>query len=141
MLDIRALLTYFMRYMNELTVTQQREGPALASDVRLAVSAILKGQASSGAFVASPDFASYQFCWLRDSSFIAYALDRAGEHGASGHYHRWAAKVIWSIRDRLAETVERHRAGATLQPARTPPARGLAKPRVRLPARNNVGGG
>ena len=52
----------------------------LDSSFQESIDAILRNQSSSGAIVASPDFAQYHFCWLRDGSFSAFALDRAGEH-------------------------------------------------------------
>jgi GH15 family glucan-1,4-alpha-glucosidase len=57
-----------------------------------------EGQAKSGAFVASPAFRVYDFGWLRDGSFCAYALDTVGLRAASGAFHHWAQ-----------ETIERHR--------------------------------
>ncbi len=59
-----------------------------------AVSAMLACQQDNGAMVASPDFAQYHYCWLRDSSFAAYALDRCGEHEASARYHAWVNRAI-----------------------------------------------
>ena len=46
--------------------------------VATSVRAMLASQRPNGALIASPDFAQYQYCWLRDGSFIAYALDRGG---------------------------------------------------------------
>jgi len=40
---------------------------------------ILQNQASSGAYLASPNFPNYRFCWFRDGSFTAYAMDLIGE--------------------------------------------------------------
>lgn len=64
---------------------------------------ILENQAASGAFIASPNFPTYAFCWFRDSSYIAYALDLYGQHAAAARFHAWAAKAI----RRRAEIVER----------------------------------
>ena len=36
---------------------------------------IKENQAASGAYVASPSFPTYHYCWLRDGSYIAYAMD------------------------------------------------------------------
>ena len=51
-------------------------------------------QARSGAFVASPNFPSYAFCWLRDGTFTAHAMDRTGEHDSARAFHRWADGVV-----------------------------------------------
>ncbi|TRZ53030.1 glycoside hydrolase [bacterium] len=55
---------------------------------------ILKNQSPSGAYVASPNFPTYRYCWLRDGSFIAYAMDLAGEHTSACAFHRWVVEVI-----------------------------------------------
>ena len=44
---------------------------------------ILAGQAPSGAYVASPTFPTYRYCWLRDGSFVADAMSRAGERASA----------------------------------------------------------
>jgi GH15 family glucan-1,4-alpha-glucosidase len=64
---------------------------------------ILENQSPSGAFIASPHFPTYAFCWFRDSSYITYALDLYGEHAASARFHAWAASVI----NRRSEIMER----------------------------------
>ena len=64
---------------------------------------ILEHQAPSGAFIASPNFPTYAFCWFRDSSYIAYALDLYGEQAASARFHAWAASTI----NRRVDVVQR----------------------------------
>ena len=64
---------------------------------------ILENQAPSGAFIASPNFPTYAFCWFRDSSYIAYALDLYGEQAASARFHAWAASTI----NRRVDVVQR----------------------------------
>ena len=61
--------------------------------MQTSVESILRNQEANGAIIASPDFDQYHYCWLRDGSFFAYALDRVGEHrrppdttrGPTGH--------------------------------------------------------
>ena len=55
---------------------------------------ILENQAPSGAFIASPNFPTYAFCWFRDSSYIAYALDLYEKREAAARFHGWAASII-----------------------------------------------
>ena len=91
--------------------------------MRSSVASILHNQEDNGAFVASPDFAEYRYCWLRDGSFIAYALDQVGEHHASssisrvgqsgGREHQRSNRPC----DRLA------REASALHPDHMPPAR------------------
>jgi GH15 family glucan-1,4-alpha-glucosidase len=50
---------------------------------RRSIEVILDGQAPSGAYVACPTFPPYQYCWLRDGSFIADAMSRAGERASA----------------------------------------------------------
>ncbi len=77
---------------------------------RRSIQAILQNQADSGAYIASPDFSSYTYCWLRDGSFIAYAMDRAGEHGSARAFFRWLDRTIrrhaWKV-DRVLSKIER----------------------------------
>jgi GH15 family glucan-1,4-alpha-glucosidase len=55
---------------------------------------ILKNQSDYGSFAASPSFETYNFCWLRDGSFIAFAMDKCGEYGAAGKFYGWVDTVI-----------------------------------------------
>ena len=87
------------------------------------VAAILRNQEENGAFVASPDFAQYHYSWLRDGSFIAYSLDQAGEHRASGRYHEWANRAVEGISGLIDRAIDWHRQGKPLHPDHMPPAR------------------
>jgi GH15 family glucan-1,4-alpha-glucosidase len=58
------------------------------------VEIILANQHPSGAFVASPNFATYRYCWFRDGAFIAYSMNLVGEHTSAARFHTWAAHAI-----------------------------------------------
>jgi GH15 family glucan-1,4-alpha-glucosidase len=73
------------------------------------IEVLLAGQASTGAFVASPTYPTYRFAWLRDGSFCADALDRWSEHSRARAFHDWVCTTIVGMRD----TVERVTASAT----------------------------
>jgi len=90
---------------------------------RRSVEAILRNQGSNGAIVASPDFAQYRFCWLRDGSFSAYALDLAGEHDASARYHGWVNDAVAGIADVIDGVIGAQHRGEALRPLDMPPAR------------------
>ena len=75
------------------------------------VRSMLAHQVASGVFLASRDFPPYQFCWLRDGSFVAFALDRAGERQAAERFHRWAAAAIAGITPTIRTATERRLAG------------------------------
>jgi len=87
------------------------------------VRAILAHQSDEGAFVASPDFSQYGYCWLRDGSFTAYALDRAGEHDAAAKYHDWVESTLGSIAGMMDRAIESKRAEKDFDPRDLPPAR------------------
>ena len=91
--------------------------------VETSVRVMLENQHPNGAFIASPDFRQYHFCWLRDASFVAHALDRVGELQASALYHDWVAKAIEAIAPAMDSAVQHHRAGLALEPAEMSPAR------------------
>ncbi len=87
------------------------------------VSSILRNQQANGAIVASPDFAEYHYCWLRDGSFIAYALDQVGQHDASARYHSWVNQAIEGISELIDRAIEWHQQERPLHPDHMPPAR------------------
>ena len=91
--------------------------------MRSTVASILRNQEENGAFVASPDFAEYRYCWLRDGSFVAYPLDQVGEHHASARYHEWANRAIGGISALIDRAIDWHRQGKALHPDHMPPAR------------------
>lgn len=62
--------------------------------LRRSIVTILENQADSGAYVASPDFEVYRYCWLRDGSFTAHAMDRVGEHQSARAFFRWVDRTI-----------------------------------------------
>lgn len=67
---------------------------------------LLHHQADSGAFPACPTFSQYPYAWLRDSTFVAYALDRGGEHAAARRFYRWAFDTIASLEERVRGLIE-----------------------------------
>ncbi len=77
---------------------------------------ILRYQHPSGAYVASPTFPPYQYCWFRDGSFIAYSMDLAGEHESARRFHNWAAKTILRRKKSIQQTLERLAANLPLRP-------------------------
>lgn len=71
--------------------------------IQRSIEIILEYQAPSGAYVASPNFPTYHYCWFRDGSFIAYAMDLYGEHDSARRFHTWVAEAV----NRRATTVQR----------------------------------
>lgn len=58
------------------------------------IDVIAAAQHSSGAILASPAFPTYRYCWFRDASFTAYAMDRVGRYDVSGRFFAWARETI-----------------------------------------------
>ena len=90
---------------------------------RISVQAILRNQNEQGAIIASPDFAQYHYSWLRDGSFIAYALDCAGEYEASSRFHSWVKATLDGIAPSIEDVVDKLLNGHNVDPLHMPPAR------------------
>ena len=58
------------------------------------IETILNNQDSGGAFVACPTFPTYQYCWLRDGSFVAHAMDQVGQFESAEKFFRWVGSTI-----------------------------------------------
>lgn len=65
------------------------------------ISIILAGQASSGAYVASPTFSQYGYSWLRDGAWTAYAMDHAGRHDSARAFYGWVGRALSGQQSRL----------------------------------------
>jgi len=83
----------------------------LASLARRSVAVIRANQATTGAYLASPNFPVYRYSWFRDGAFIADGMSRAG-HGASADaFFRWCAWVVEARAAKIDALIHRHRAG------------------------------
>lgn len=78
---------------------------------------ILAGQSANGGYIASPNFPTYHYCWFRDGSFIAYAMDLAGEHDSARRFHQWAADRVNERTGLVRTSLEKVRAGLPLTEA------------------------
>jgi GH15 family glucan-1,4-alpha-glucosidase len=61
---------------------------------RRSIEVILENQSPGGAYVASPTFATYRYCWFRDGAYIAYAMDLVGEHESARRFYDWALAAV-----------------------------------------------
>lgn len=75
--------------------------PTLKTLFWSSIDIIKNHQSPNGAFVASPNFVQYQYCWLRDGSYIAYAMDCVGEFQSSRIFHEWIDAVIKRYADKI----------------------------------------
>ena len=82
--------------------------------VQRSIDVILSNQDPSGAYVASPNFPTYHYCWFRDGSFIAYAMDLSGHARSSERFHAWAAAAINARADLVRRAVQKARRGEPL---------------------------
>jgi isomaltose glucohydrolase len=72
---------------------------------------ITDGQASSGAYIASPNFPQYHFAWLRDGAYCALAMDAGGRNESAAAFHEWAARVIEKQSDHIRPLIHRLESG------------------------------
>ncbi|MEX2540910.1 MAG: glycoside hydrolase family 15 protein [Trueperaceae bacterium] len=84
---------------------------------------IIANQHASGAYPASPSFSQYPHSWLRDGSFIAYSMDRCGEHASAAAFHRWAAATVLSNSAATRDLMERAARGQPILEHEFLPAR------------------
>lgn len=81
------------------------------------VEIILQNQSATGAYLASPNFDTYRYCWFRDGAFIAYAMNLAGEHESAHRFHNWAATVINQRADIVKGAIAKAQRNEPLDPA------------------------
>lgn len=93
---------------------------------RHSIEVILNNQDKGGAFVASPAFPTYHYCWLRDGSFIAYAMDRVGKYESADKFYRWVGKTINRYAGKVGILA------AQMQAGETPDQRGILNTRFTL---------
>ena len=84
---------------------------------------IKENQDASGAYIASPNFENYQYSWLRDGSFIAYAMDRVGEVDSADRFYRWVAQVIAAREEKVRDLIGRKQQGLPITPQEFLPTR------------------
>jgi GH15 family glucan-1,4-alpha-glucosidase len=84
--------------------------------LRASVAVIQENQAASGAYVASPSFPVYRYCWFRDGSFTADAMSRAGELASAEAFFAWGARVLCARAERIEGLIARRRAGERIHP-------------------------
>ncbi len=78
------------------------------------IQTILASQSEWGSYVASPFFPTYQYCWLRDGSYIAHAMDTAGEYESASAFFNWVGQTIQRFSYKVEEARLRLSAGLPL---------------------------
>jgi len=83
--------------------------------VQRSIDVIHAGQASSGAYVASPTFSQYQACWMRDGALIACSMDRVGDHASARRFYEWAFRTLSRYETRIENVLAQTAYGKTLE--------------------------
>ena len=86
----------------------------LAALARRSVAVIRANQATTGAYLASPNFPVYRYSWFRDGAFIADAMSRAGHAASAEAFFRWCARVVEARAAKIDSLIDRHRAGQAI---------------------------
>lgn len=84
---------------------------------------ILKGQHESGAYVACPTFAQYDYAWLRDGAFCALAMDLSGYHQSAANFNGWVSSTVLKYENLFMEAKLRLQDGKRILPESSPPTR------------------
>lgn len=85
------------------------------STIQYSIDVILKNQAASGAYLASPDYPTYQYSWFRDGSFIAYAMLLYGETNSAARFHEWVVETILGREALIGQTIDKIQHGRPLE--------------------------
>jgi GH15 family glucan-1,4-alpha-glucosidase len=80
-----------------------------------AISIIKLNQHPSGGYIACPLFSHYGYCWLRDGTFIAYAMDTVGETESAGLFYGWVHQVLQDKRSLVDELIRKHESGQRME--------------------------
>ena len=67
----------------------------------MSIELILENQSSSGAYIASPNFPIYHYSWLRDGSFIAYAMLINGQIDSCRKFLKWVHGTIKRYKNKV----------------------------------------
>jgi GH15 family glucan-1,4-alpha-glucosidase len=84
--------------------------------VEKSIGLIGESQAPTGAWMACASFSQYRYSWLRDGSFIAYAMLVSGQPGSCRRFLAWGAAVLDRHAPKAAAVEAAVRAGRTLGP-------------------------
>lgn len=93
-------------------------GSVLVNEMyRRSIEIILSNQHPSGAYIASPAFPNYHYCWLRDGSYIAYAMDLVGEKKSAEAFFRWVGATIQRYAHKVDLIDAKIKAGKKIEPS------------------------
>lgn len=81
------------------------------------IQVILENQHLSGAYLASPNFDTYRYCWFRDGAYIANGMKQADEYTSAEKFHDWAAETILSQQEVIQSARQKIAQGEKLSQA------------------------
>ena len=84
--------------------------------VTRSIAIIEAGQSPSGAYVACPLYPTYNYCWFRDGTFIAYAMDLWQKHESARRFYDWATAAVAARADAVERCLENIAQGRPLNP-------------------------
>ena len=67
---------------------------------------IKENQSPTGAYIASPSFENYKYCWFRDGAYIAYSMDLVGENQSAAKFHNWTSEVIQKYQTVIEKAIQ-----------------------------------
>ena len=82
--------------------------------VTSSIAIIKQNQSAAGAFIASPHFSVYEYCWFRDGSWIAHAMLLHGEEKSAERFHDWAAQTIIKYKEKIFNAIKKHKQGISI---------------------------
>lgn len=71
------------------------------------VQVIKEFQDESGAYIASPNFSQYKYCWFRDGAFIADVMNSVGEKGSASRFFEWGLNVILKNKEKIERIISK----------------------------------
>ncbi|MDD9268651.1 glycoside hydrolase family 15 protein [Paenibacillus sp. GCM10023248] len=76
--------------------------------IQRSITIITSNQHPRGGYIASPLFPPYAYSWLRDGTFIANSMDRAGEPASAELFYDWVAGVLKNKRPQVDSLLHKH---------------------------------
>ena len=77
---------------------------------------ILDNQASTGAYIASPNFRVYNYSWIRDGAFIADAMLDHHEIESASLFHNWVSSLVIARKLKILSLISRSKSGEVISP-------------------------
>lgn len=90
--------------------------PAIRLIESASIEVIESNQSPNGAYVASPTFSVYGYCWLRDGAFIADSMSRVGRQESAARFHEWVRLLLVERSSQIDSLLDRAARGEPISP-------------------------